>query len=115
MPFNIDYCHYRNCEEQYTGFCTNVNPDSAGGAYGYLEMRPDHTWKDRAEYLRVPYADFILILMYYNYLILIICMRKILFYLQIYFLLDGAVLYSQVSNQEKLGPGPVGLMVCLQC
>lgn len=58
MPFNIDYCHYRNCEEQYTGFCTNVNPDSAGGAYGYLEMRPDHTWKDRAEYLRVPYADF---------------------------------------------------------
>jgi len=58
MPFNIDYCHYLNCEEQYTGFCTNVNPDSAGGAYGYLEMRPDHTWKDRAEYLRVPYADF---------------------------------------------------------
>ncbi|HZL24057.1 MAG TPA: hypothetical protein VFC05_12085 [Nitrososphaeraceae archaeon] len=40
MPFNIGYCHYRNCEEQYTGFCTNVNPGFAGGAYCYVEMRP---------------------------------------------------------------------------
>ena len=34
MPFNIGYGHFRNCEEGYTGFCTNLNPGSAGAAYG---------------------------------------------------------------------------------
>ena len=54
--FNIGCGHYRNCEEQYTGFCTNVNPGFAGGAYGYVGMGP--YMEGKAEYLRVPYADF---------------------------------------------------------
>lgn len=37
-------------------------------------------WEDKQNI----YVFLMLILMYYNYLILIICMRKILFYLQIY-------------------------------
>ncbi|HEX7142980.1 MAG TPA: glutathione-independent formaldehyde dehydrogenase [Nitrososphaeraceae archaeon] len=56
MPFNIGCGHCRNCEEQYTGFCTNVNPGFAGGAYGYVGMGP--YMGGQAEYLRVPYADF---------------------------------------------------------
>lgn len=56
MPFNIGCGHCRNCEEQYTGFCTNVNPGFAGGAYGYVGMRP--YMERQAEYLHVPYADF---------------------------------------------------------
>ena len=28
MSFNIGCGHCRNCEEQYTGFCTNVNPSA---------------------------------------------------------------------------------------
>ena len=34
IPFNIGCGHCRNCEEGYTGFCTNLNPGSAGAAYG---------------------------------------------------------------------------------
>ena len=56
MPFNICCGHYRNCEEQYTGFYTNVNPSFAGGAYDYVGMRP--YMEGQAEYLGVPYADF---------------------------------------------------------
>ena len=56
MPFNIGCGHCRNCEEQYTGFCTTVNPGFAGGAYGYVGMGP--YMGGQAEYLRVPYADF---------------------------------------------------------
>lgn len=56
MPFNICCGHYRNCEEQYTGFYTNVNPGFAGGAYDYVGMRP--YMEGQAEYLGVPYADF---------------------------------------------------------
>ena len=97
MPFNIGCGHYRNCEEQYTRICPkNVNPGFAGGAYDYIGMGP--YMEEQAEYLRVPYADFNVPK---NYLIRIICLRKILFYLPIYFLLDGVVLHSQVSNQEK--------------
>ena len=56
MPFNIGCGHCRNWEEQYTGFCTNVNPGFAGGAYGYVGMGP--YMRGQAEYLRVPHADF---------------------------------------------------------
>ena len=56
MPFNVACGHCRNCEEGHTGFCTNVNPGFAGGAYGYVAMGPYQG--GQAEYLRVPYADF---------------------------------------------------------
>jgi glutathione-independent formaldehyde dehydrogenase len=56
MPFNIGCGHCRNCEERYTGFCTNLNPGFAGAAYGYVGMGP--FMGGQAEYLRVPYADF---------------------------------------------------------
>jgi glutathione-independent formaldehyde dehydrogenase len=56
MPFNIGCGHCRNCIEGNTGFCTNVNPGFAGGAYGYVAMGP--YMGGQAEYLRVPYADF---------------------------------------------------------
>jgi glutathione-independent formaldehyde dehydrogenase len=48
--------HCRNCEEQYNGFCTHVNPCFTGGAYGYVGM--ELYMGGQAEYLRVPYADF---------------------------------------------------------
>lgn len=56
LPFNIGCGHCRNCQEQFTGFCTNVNPGFAGGAYGYVGMGPYAG--GQAEYLRVPFADF---------------------------------------------------------
>jgi glutathione-independent formaldehyde dehydrogenase len=56
MPFNIGCGHCRNCETGYTGFCTNVNPGFAGGAYGYVAMGP--YMGGQAEYLHVPYAEF---------------------------------------------------------
>ncbi|ESP87727.1 glutathione-independent formaldehyde dehydrogenase [Candidatus Halobonum tyrrellensis] len=56
LPFNVACGFCRNCEEGKTGFCTNVNPGFAGGAYGYVAMGP---YKGgQAEKLRVPYADF---------------------------------------------------------
>ena len=33
-PFNVACGFCENCENGYTGFCTNVNPGFAGGAYG---------------------------------------------------------------------------------
>ena len=55
-PFNVACGHCENCEKGYTGFCTNVNPGFAGGAYGYVAMGP---YKGgQAEKLRIPYADF---------------------------------------------------------
>jgi len=55
-PFNVACGHCENCENGYTGFCTNVNPGFAGGAYGYVAMGP---YKGgQAEKLRIPYADF---------------------------------------------------------
>jgi len=55
-PFNVACGHCENCEDGYTGFCTNVNPGFAGGAYGYVAMGP-YTG-GQAEKLRIPYADF---------------------------------------------------------
>ena len=44
MPFNIGCGHCRNCEEGYTGFCTNLNPGSAGGS---IRLRWDGTFYGR--------------------------------------------------------------------
>jgi threonine dehydrogenase-like Zn-dependent dehydrogenase len=55
-PFNVACGHCENCENGYTGFCTNVNPGFAGGAYGYVAMGPYQG--GQAEKLRIPYADF---------------------------------------------------------
>ncbi len=55
-PFNVACGFCENCENGKTGFCTNVNPGFAGGAYGYVAMGP---YKGgQAEKLRIPYADF---------------------------------------------------------
>jgi len=42
--------------DYFTGACLTVNPDTAGGAYGFAGMGPYEG--GQAEYLRVPYADF---------------------------------------------------------
>jgi len=55
VPFNIACGRCRNCKEQATGICLNVNPARAGGAYGYVDMGG---WRGgQAEYVMVPYAD----------------------------------------------------------
>ena len=56
LPFNIACGHCRNCMQGRTAFCLEVNPGSAGGAYGYADMGPYSG--GQAEYLRVPFADF---------------------------------------------------------
>src|SRR5258708_13784074 len=58
VPFNVACGRCRNCREQKTGICLNVNPARAGGAYGYVEM--GGWFGGQAEYVMVPYADFIL-------------------------------------------------------
>ena len=59
VPFNVACGRCRNCREQETGVCLNVNPSRAGGAYGYVDMGG---WVGgQAEYVMVPYADFNLI------------------------------------------------------
>jgi glutathione-independent formaldehyde dehydrogenase len=56
VPFNVACGRCRNCREQQTGVCLNVNPARAGGAYGYVDMGG---WVGgQAEYVLVPYADF---------------------------------------------------------
>jgi glutathione-independent formaldehyde dehydrogenase len=56
VPFNVACGRCRNCREQKTGICLNVNPSRAGGAYGYVDMGG---WVGgQAEYVMVPYADF---------------------------------------------------------
>jgi glutathione-independent formaldehyde dehydrogenase len=55
VPFNIACGRCRNCKEQNTGVCLNVNPDRPGSAYGYVDMGG---WVGgQAEYVMVPYAD----------------------------------------------------------
>jgi glutathione-independent formaldehyde dehydrogenase len=55
-PFNIACGRCRNCKEQKTGVCLNVNPSRPGAAYGYVDMGG---WVGgQAEYVMVPYADF---------------------------------------------------------
>jgi glutathione-independent formaldehyde dehydrogenase len=56
VPFNIACGRCRNCKEQKTGICLNVNPSRPGAAYGYVDMGG---WVGgQAEYVMVPYADF---------------------------------------------------------
>jgi glutathione-independent formaldehyde dehydrogenase len=56
VPFNVACGRCRNCREQQTGVCLNVNPGRAGGAYGYVDMGG---WVGgQARYVMVPYADF---------------------------------------------------------
>jgi len=56
VPFNVACGRCRNCREQKTGICLNVNPARAGGAYGYVDMGG---WVGgQAEWVMVPYADF---------------------------------------------------------
>src|SRR5699024_8812961 len=38
VPFNVACGRCRNCREQRTDVCLNVNDDRAGGAYGYVDM-----------------------------------------------------------------------------
>jgi glutathione-independent formaldehyde dehydrogenase len=56
VPFNIACGRCRNCKEQHSGVCVNVNPSRPGAAYGYVDMGG---WVGgQAEYVLVPYADF---------------------------------------------------------
>src|SRR5256886_14396122 len=56
VPFNVACGRCRNCREQKTGICLNVNSGRAGGAYGYVDMGG---WVGgQAEYVMVPYGDF---------------------------------------------------------
>ena len=56
VPFNVACGRCRNCREQKTGICLDVNPARAGGAYGYVDMGG---WVGgQAEYVMVPFADF---------------------------------------------------------
>lgn len=56
VPFNIACGRCRNCREQQTGVCVNVNPGRAGSAYGYVDMGG---WEGgQADFVMVPFADF---------------------------------------------------------
>lgn len=55
VPFNISCGFCFNCKRGYTSACLSVNPDLAGGAYGYVGLGPYRG--AQAELLRVPYAD----------------------------------------------------------
>src|SRR6202522_4285484 len=56
VPFNVACGRCRNCHEQKTGICLNVNPARPGGAYGYVDMGG---WiGGQAEFVMIPYADF---------------------------------------------------------
>ena len=56
VPFNIACGRCRNCKEQQTGICLNVNDERPGAAYGYVDMGG---WLGgQSEYVMIPYADF---------------------------------------------------------
>src|SRR5580698_10254728 len=38
VPFNVACGRCRNCKEQYTDVCLNVNDKRPGGAYGYVDL-----------------------------------------------------------------------------
>lgn len=56
MPFNVSCGFCFNCLRGFPNACLTVNPQSAGGAYGYVGMGPFEG--AQAEYLRVPFADY---------------------------------------------------------
>ncbi len=56
VPFNVACGRCRCCREGDTGVCLTVNPERAGGAYGYVDMGG---WiGGQARYVTEPYADF---------------------------------------------------------
>ncbi|AWB88236.1 glutathione-independent formaldehyde dehydrogenase [Homoserinimonas hongtaonis] len=62
VPFNIGCGTCRNCEEGFTSACLTANPEGTPGAgYGYPKMGPYRG--GQAEQLRVPWADFNLLLL----------------------------------------------------
>ncbi len=56
LPFNIGCGFCFNCTRGYSNACLTVNPESAGGGYGYSGLGPFPG--GQAEYLRVPFADY---------------------------------------------------------
>ena len=55
VPFNVACGRCRNCKEQHTEICKNVNTKADAGAYGFNLGG----WKGgQSEYHMVPYADF---------------------------------------------------------
>jgi glutathione-independent formaldehyde dehydrogenase len=56
VPFNISCGHCKNCERGLMAYCLRMNPDGVGAAFGFADMGPYDG--GRAEYLRVPHADF---------------------------------------------------------
>ena len=57
VPFNCSCGYCKNCERGLTSACLTMNPGHAGAGYGYAEMGPYQG--GQAEYLVVPYGDFI--------------------------------------------------------
>ncbi len=56
VPFNVACGRCKMCRRGDTHICMHVNPDRAGGAYGYVDMGG---WVGgQSEYVMVPYADF---------------------------------------------------------
>lgn len=56
VPFNVACGRCKMCRRQDTHICLNVNPERAGGAYGYVDMGG---WVGgQSEYVMIPYADF---------------------------------------------------------
>ncbi len=56
VTFNVACGHCMNCIRGFPSACLTVNPEMAGGAFGYAKMGP---YKGaQAELLRVPFADF---------------------------------------------------------
>ncbi|RXA17614.1 alcohol dehydrogenase [Methanosarcina sp. MSH10X1] len=56
VTFNVACGHCMNCVRGFPSACLTVNPEMAGGAFGYAKMGP---YKGaQAELLRVPFADF---------------------------------------------------------
>jgi glutathione-independent formaldehyde dehydrogenase len=56
LPFNIGCGFCFNCTRGFGNACLTVNPDSAGGGYGYFGLGPHRG--GQAEFIRVPYADY---------------------------------------------------------
>jgi glutathione-independent formaldehyde dehydrogenase len=62
VPFNLACGTCRNCNDGWTSACMRANPSGQPGAgYGYPKMGP--YWGGQAEYLRVPWADFNLLVL----------------------------------------------------
>jgi len=56
VTFNVACGHCMNCIRGFPNACLTVNPEVAGGAFGYAKMGPYRG--AQAEMLRVPFADF---------------------------------------------------------